>query len=254
MDDLIPAQTIEAMADAYKRSQDNLEEASRLVEEAKSLMEGAFGRTHAISSKLSKRTFERSAKEVKNSAWQYIVKQTGMDDVMSRDRRKEFTEQLVNGDVPEPTAENIMSFLLQLRGDSGKYLEESVGQLFRMLRPSNGAYATNDEFKVGERVILEQLIEPQNRFHNTYINYNNAGDISLLDNIFHLLDGKGMPKQPYTLLAVLKEAIANSEWDCETEYFICKWFKKGTLHIKFKRMDLVKEINRIAGGGSLNKA
>jgi hypothetical protein len=38
---------------------------------------------------------------------------------------------------------------------------------------------------------------------------------------------------------------------CETKYFKVKWFKKGTLHIEFKRLDLLSELNRIGGGNRL---
>jgi hypothetical protein len=37
----------------------------------------------------------------------------------------------------------------------------------------------------------------------------------------------------------------------ETTYFRFRCFKRGTLHIAFKRMDLVDELNRIAGGKNL---
>jgi len=255
MNELIPAQTISAMAEVYDRSKDNMTEAFKLVEQSEKLMEGAFGAyCRPIPLKRNMGTLEESHKELRTGAWRHIVKQTGIDAVMCRDRRREFKEQLVKGDVPEPTKDNILGFLHQMRGDSGKYMEESISELYNLLRPWNNCYATNDKFEVREKVILERIIEPQSRYQNTCLCYENAGDVALLDNIFHLLDGQGMPKPPDDLGTTIKGAIREKSYNCETPYFSCKWFKKGTLHIKFKRMDLVKEINRIAGGGSLKSS
>ena len=37
--------------------------------------------------------------------------------------------------------------------------------------------------------------------------------------------------------------------ECETDYFRVRWFLKGTVHIWFKREDLLAELNRIGSGG-----
>jgi hypothetical protein len=251
MTDLIPAQTITAMAEAYERSQHNVKEAFRLIEESESLMDGAFGKARVLPWRRNMGTLDESYKVLKKNAWEHIIKQTGIDAVMTADRRKEFDKDLSMGNAPEPTVDTIMGFLHQMRGDSGKYLKESIGELYSMLRPWNGVYATNDKFEVKDRVILERIIEPQSRYQNTCLRYESEGDVALMDNIFHLLDGQGMPKPPYDLATEIKGAIREGDYNCETAYFDCKWFKKGTLHIRFKRMDLVKEINRVAGGGSL---
>ena len=85
-----------------------------------------------------------------------------------------------------------------------------------------------------------------------HINYHwGEQRLRCIDNVFHLLDGKGPIKWPGDLVTMIKEAMRDKEWVCETEYFSCKWFKKGSLHIKFKRMDLVKELNKRAGGNRI---
>lgn len=38
---------------------------------------------------------------------------------------------------------------------------------------------------------------------------------------------------------------------CETEFFRCQWYKGETLHIEFKRPDLIAKLNALAGGKTL---
>lgn len=58
---------------------------------------------------------------------------------------------------------------------------------------------------------------------------------------------------PGGLLTALQESERRR--DCpvyaETEYFKVRGFLKGTTHLEFKRLDLLDELNRIAGGGAL---
>jgi hypothetical protein len=75
-----------------------------------------------------------------------------------------------------------------------------------------------------------------------------------LDNVFHLLDGKGAIKTHYgALYNAVKKAGENHETAGTTEYFEFKAYKNGNLHLKFRRMDLVKKLNAMAANRELKE-
>jgi hypothetical protein len=76
--------------------------------------------------------------------------------------------------------------------------------------------------------------------------YHRQKELHAIDGVFHLLDGKG-PIKTYT--GPLETAIQNAEeGKGETDYFKFKCQKNHNLHLEFKRLDLVKELNLLATG------
>lgn len=76
-----------------------------------------------------------------------------------------------------------------------------------------------------------------------------------LDRIVRVLDCKP-PDFDVTIKNALRdkfksnlETRKNGGDYCETEYFSLRYFKKGTLHITFKRIDLLQKINIIGTDG-----
>jgi len=67
------------------------------------------------------------------------------------------------------------------------------------------------------------------------------------------MDGKGPIKYPGDMTTQIQATIQDKKDTCETEYFKCKWYMKGTLHLEFKRMDLVEKLNKMVGGNRLRK-
>jgi hypothetical protein len=84
------------------------------------------------------------------------------------------------------------------------------------------------------------------------VNYHRQKELHAIDGVFHLLDGKGPIK---TCTGPLETAIQNaSDGKGETDYFKFKRFKNHNLHLEFKRLDLVKELNlRVTGEGVLGR-
>jgi hypothetical protein len=99
-------------------------------------------------------------------------------------------------------------------------------------------------FRVGKRAIICYGVERAygGRFR---VNYDRSDRLRAMDAAFHLLDGKGPMKEGR---GPLIEAINAGNVTGETDYFRFKCFKNQNLHIEFKRLDLVKELNFIAAG------
>ena len=202
--------------------------------------------------------------KMKRAAWGVVINATGLKNMVSvADRQK--IDAALAGDssaekLPELTPENVWGWLGAIGDQLPKLLADSVREVFQLLRPRRREeFKTNSQYEIGKRVIVHWMGYPNKWDNHPKVSYRSHAEIIAVDNVFHLLDGKGPVKYPGGLLT----AMQKSQWrrDCplvaETEYFKVTGYKKGTSHCEFKRLDLLDELNRIAGGGALkhdNKA
>jgi hypothetical protein len=120
--------------------------------------------------------------------------------------------------------------------------------VFNFIKPSTG-HKTNEYAKgMPPKVILTGVIESM-FYPRAYISCYRKDKLKDLDNIFHLLDGKGAVKYPGDLVTIIE---GNENQEAETEYFAAKWFKNGNLHITFKRMDLADKLAQIGSKNTLH--
>lgn len=239
----------------YETAKKEVTQAFNLLVSAKNRM-GIFGTyyNHLWKSRISdydlEKKIENCHRTIKENAWRGIVDKTKIRELLSEKSSKELDKQLENVDeLPELSVESVKSLLENLHGNLGNLLQETLEETFDFCRPPQSKYKTNTEYEVGEKVIKKWIFYTSYGYVN--LNYYRDSEIRSLDNCFHLLDGKGSIKYPGDALTKIREALQNKKWEVETEYFYFKWFKNGNLHIKFKRMDLVKELNRRAGGNKL---
>jgi hypothetical protein len=188
-------------------------------------------------------------KVMEREAWGVLVDKLGIKNVMSVKRRKEFDEQLQRGELPPVCERTITAILLGLAGQARDFARDAAKEVFDILRPRGhwgGQYATNNAFRVGRRVILPNRVESAYRSGGFRCTYHYQQEITAIDGIFHLLDGKGIMKEHRGPLIQAIEACEGGRG--ETEYFRFKCFKNRNLHIEFKNLELVKELNLLAAG------
>lgn len=186
---------------------------------------------------------------MKRTAWAVIVDRLGVKNVMSVAKRKQFEEQLAKGELPDIDEETLAGFVLGLADQAKDFAGEAAREVFELLRPRRSQYKTNNVFKVGRRVILWWL--NSDKWTTRYqISYSREAEAIALDGVFHLLDGKGVMREHRGDLvnAVQKSNDTEPRGRGETDYFRFKCFKNGNIHIEFKRLDLVKQLNGLAMG------
>lgn len=188
---------------------------------------------------------------MRRKAWVMLIDRIGVKKVMSVAKRAEFEKQLKDGELPEITAANVVSVILSLADGARDFAKEAAIEVFGILRPGQhrtpeDRYKTNSTFRVGKRVILEWFVSPAYGGGAYRISYSREPQLIAIDGVFHLLAGQGIPKDRR---GPLIEAINSCKGgQGETEFFRFKCFKKGTLHLEFKRLDLVKELNYLGTG------
>jgi hypothetical protein len=82
-----------------------------------------------------------------------------------------------------------------------------------------------------------------------YVSYYYKDHLKDLDNIFHLLDGRGAVKYACDLVTAIE---TSDKFTAETEYFAAHWYKNGNLHLIFKRMDLADKLAQIGSKNILH--
>lgn len=81
-------------------------------------------------------------------------------------------------------------------------------------------------------------------FHHSY---HHQQELTAIDGIFHLLDGRGIMRENMGPLVKAIDATDNTGRG-ETEFFRFKCYKNRNLHLEFLRLDLVKQLNGLAAG------
>jgi hypothetical protein len=251
---IMERQTIASMCLAYQDIKHDLTEAFNLLDKAEKRGTVAFERSGMP---WLKADLEECLKGVTRQAWYYIIRQTHILEMCSIKQAKEIEEQMEHNELPEITEESVWAFIQARQSDLPAMVQQAVKEVYQILTPGarcgswvREKWKTNQtSIEVAPKLILPGFIDTA--YGSWHISYYCEQEIRAIDNIFHLLDGKGVAKYPEDLYTVLNGALQKGIQECETPYFRCKAFKSRTLHINIKRDDLRKELNRIAGGLNL---
>lgn len=190
---------------------------------------------------------------LRRQAWRKLLERMQIRKAMSIAAWKALEEQVENDEPPPITAENVEALVAQFRDDMPAMLEAAVHEVFDFLRPHHDRYKTNSQFEIGERVVLTNFVRRGYGRHWD-VEYHHEQHLQALENVFGMLEGKMVDKTDgyYSRLSTAIKAIPVGE-PCqgETDLFEFRGWKNQNLHLKMKRMDLVKKLNAAAGGKRL---
>ena len=147
---------------------------------------------------------------------------------------------------PEISEANILSTFEQLHQNKDEVFERGVINVFKEL---SWDYKTNSPCKFGSKIIVNNLVRwDQWGFH--LISGMQADRPADPERMLHLLSGKPIPDNRGNITINLDDHIQSVQGKgrYEDEMFIIKYFKKGSAHITFKRLELIDRINDIIAG------
>lgn len=272
-DDLARRQTIRDLVSAYQGAVEKFQAAYTLIADGERLLNAAFNLAqtdhHAIT--LRGRRWETALcdpatvlENLRRDVWSTIVDRLEIRGMLSIHRAAELDEQLEKGELPELTEEAVWGFANAHLARLPEMLDEAVQEVFEFLRPRGesraGKLKTNSEFEVPRRVILDWMVEIHGfKGHPFHVAYGHGNErdpekrLTALDNVFAALDGRGQIQKGYR--SELTTAINDSATGAgETRYFRFRACKNRSLHLEFKRVDLLDRFNQIAGGRRLRPA
>ena len=166
------------------------------------------------------------------------------------------------------TAANIHSTLENVVAMRGKLFDQSVANVFDALTSHHAGntnvqsegWKTNDGYKVNERMVFPYGVSFDNKFTKHFETWRCHGQHAQatqdLDRILCVLEAKPY-ESCYTVNQGLKHSMDafNNGHDTskcgESKYFEFRFFQKGTLHLKWKRLDLLEQFNRRAAAGKM---
>jgi hypothetical protein len=188
--------------------------------------------------------------QLKKNFWSTIADKTEIRKILSIKRQQELSHSIYDeaSKLPEPTDESLWEFLQSNMGKAKDFVQEAVIEVFNFLRPRKGfnynKFKTNQVETIGDVVKIDNVVST-GLFQS--LSYHYKRDIQAIDSLFHMLDNKSVSESPNDLCTKIEQSIRDGSMVAETEYFRVKSFKKGSIHIYFKRLDLVAKINQIAG-------
>jgi hypothetical protein len=243
------------MVENYNVAVNEVSRAFELLGAAHTRMKSCFGDYfHIIDDEIrsyrigdSKRNIESSKSVMKRDAWRHITSKMNIESFMTEKRKNQLFEQLKSDDLPELTVENIADFFKSFSSNINTLMEESANEAFEILRPHQSKHKTNTEYEIGKKAIITCCFTYGCSI-SSYYDYK----ITLIDNVFHLLDGKGVAKYPDDLKSLIYSASNKHMTHLETEYFKLKWYYgANTMHFEFLRKDLLDKLNAMCGGNRL---
>ena len=252
--DIIKHMPARAMIENYHAARREVQEAFCLLGAAKKRLTAAFGPYYdrVLPDNCRDYNLEREAlttlEIIRRNAWKGVIEKTRIEHLISHKRKEQLNDQLERGELPELNIQTLTDMLAELSGSMDRYFKEAAEELFEWLRPRRSGYRTNSEFEIGKKVIISYAMDTS---YSVSFNHHTEHRFVSLDNVFHLLDGKGVAKYPDDAVTKIKTAIDAKKQECETDYFHFRWYQNGNMHLTFKRSDLVAELNRIGGGNRI---
>lgn len=252
--DLIPRPTLISLVQAHDQAQALVADGMAKLAQAKKAMDEIFPQTwHGLfPDRLTDyhldKDAEKIATHVREQFWRYTMAQTGIRDRMSSSDRERMDKMFEKHETPEFSMGNLASTLQGLAENATSIFHAAIRETFDRLRPrgtlSTAGYKTNKRDRVGQKVIMGHMVGPFGLSHY-------SRDLLVdLDKAFHGLDGKGFPQYPGDAVTVIEQALRNRTYEAETPYFRMRAHPVvGSLHVWFKRLDLLSEFNRIGSGG-----
>ncbi|NUP12916.1 MAG: DUF4942 domain-containing protein [Polyangiaceae bacterium] len=196
---------------------------------------------------------DEAVERLRRHAWTVIVQRLELRRMMSNRRYKELCEQLEKEALPDITEESVATFAQRYVDSLVEMHKEAVVECFEYLRPWHGRHKTNSRFEIGPRVVLERRVERRWSGEGYNVKSDRDQEFIALENVFSALDGRGtICKTHYSELANAIKA-SGPQGVGETPYFRFRCFRNGNLHLAFRRLDLLKRFNQIAGGARLRE-
>lgn len=182
----------------------------------------------------------------RRDAWELLIDMLGIKNVMTPSARRKFDKQMADGEMPPISRETVTGVIMGLVDQAKDFAESAAREVFEFLTPDRSGLKTNSPFRVGRRVIVRYGVDEPYRSGRFSVSYHRDGNLVALDQVMHMLDGRGVMRENRgELVAAINNAPGGRG---ETTYFRFKAFKNRNLHLEFRRLDLVKQLNYVAAG------
>ena len=190
----------------------------------------------------SDRAVTAIARVIDGKIWDRLMSETGMYTLMSNKQRQEWDRQVAGSEMPPITLDNVMSTFRHLNASKADTFTQGLIDIFKSL---SWDYKTNNPCMFGKRIIIAPLLDV---WRSGWGRFSSDGHTKIDDlaRPFYVLDGRNVPDHRVSDGAKQDAFFSENQFNgkvFECDYFSVRYYKKGSAHITFKRLDLVEKIN-----------
>jgi hypothetical protein len=184
---------------------------------------------------------EAVRRELDRKMWSRALDLTGFRQLMDVDEVQSFDKSL-EGTPPQFIENNIRATLIDLQIRSDEMYRRGVFNVFRTL---SDTYRTKESepFRIGRKVVMGSMVRPAYTMglciSDSSCNYA-IDKLNDIDRVIKTLDNQLFHARS---LETAMNAAFQDRAVYEDDYYRAKAFKKGTLHLEFKREDLLDKLN-----------
>lgn len=200
---------------------------------------------------------------LKRDFWDAVFKELEYRQYLTQEEMKKYDETFNASNqfkhdfkdvLPEFTEANIWTTLSNI--NPNELLEKLISEMWSILKPRQfREYKTNQKKEIiAEKLIFERYISYEPRWDSWDINYYRRDHLNIIQKVFHLIDGKGIPKYPNVLSQNIYAFLREKKTVYSDDYFQITCHKNGNAHFIFKRTDLLEIINDKIFNNILSKA
>jgi len=212
--------------------------------------------------------------KIKASMWRTVITELNMQRYMTTKVQSNFNVFIQQQSAMSFTKENVHDLFQMLVNNSGTILEQAIVDVFELLTENYYSenrlfvpgWKTNDRYKVNKKIIAPVYVK-YGEYRSSYdlkqhgdkfsLVYHGQSKYTDIDRVLCYISGK-----PYERITTIKQALESSfdqlgfirtgdKYDntCSSTFFEIKFYKKGTVHLKFKDHFLWQEFNMRACDG-----
>lgn len=185
-------------------------------------------------------------------AWDTVVDMAGLKQLMTQQVRNQFDHHITENKALDFTEDNIHHLIGILRDNTLAIMKEALCEVFDYLsryheenRVHIEGWKTNSAYMVGRRFILPMVVR---NYYGDSFSLNKYREMDDIDRVLCNLEGKKI-EAVLTINAALQAAFKGSDNTAESEFFTLRFFKKGTVHFRFKDDALWERFNCEAAKG-----
>lgn len=205
---------------------------------------------------------------LKSCFWNTVFTKTEIGNKATSNFKKKFEQFTQQQASIAFTEENVKEVLYLFISNMGDMMKDCVIEVFDKATSyhekntiHHEGWKTNKSWKLNKRIILPNGIRFDAKCLNSFaINHYQDDFLFDLDKVMFYLSGKQLPDNlfiyPGSTYSTIRSFCENHKkegvhysTEFENEFFKFRIFKKGTLHIDFKDLKILEQINRIASEG-----
>ncbi|MCA1025713.1 DUF4942 domain-containing protein [Cytobacillus kochii] len=196
-------------------------------------------------------------KQIRSKYWKTLFNNNQFMGLFTTNLKRQYMQRVDELSNYDFSLYNIYSLRLELSKDMTKGVEETIISLFdefshkhyyeessKNIHLYNG-WKTNKAYKINKKVIIPlngftDISYSWGRYRPT--NYNVLDKLKDIEKVFNYLDG-GMTEDLDIEHTLIMAEHYQETRKIELKYFYVSFYKKGTCHIEFKDMELLKKFN-----------